>query len=1203
MGEIGADTLNGLALAGHFTFLCDGWNERSFDERAWLQAEFRRLRRDYPACGLLVTTRLLSPLSIPEARRCILRPLSFEQQLAILRNRDPKIAEALLMAARRKDGLRSIIRNPFYLNALAAIGQDGKLPDTKEELLSELMRAHDEHPQHRDELYKVFHNNQHSYLCRLATAMAQQGTGSLKETDAAPLVGAVSDELVAARMIDEKSRPSVHDALEALVALHLLVVLPNTGTERVFGFQHQQILEWFASSWLEATMLSAQRDMSGDAGKRLIEFINRSDSDEVVFFACERLGKGDKAHRDALGTVILKAFDVDMMLAADMIRRSPNDVWAAIGGAIHEKLRGLEGSNGDQSIRFMGRSGRPELGDQIWHAIKDQKRYDSLTGLTRGWLVPSSLGPDGLKRIGTLNADFIRSIVWDMCIYGGEEGLEFGIALAHETKLPQVVAAVLDHLECEGASKEADEFVGKIPPELCEAIFANLPLGLARGNIRERVTKAKLGKAEKLAGAERYQALRELADGGVAVNRAEFAELVLTTTFKDYHVAHGAISYAAEKYPNEFQSIAIEALTAGRELPPYAADYLKPEREAEDTLFSAFQKQTKTSRRESQIAKTLTRRSVTTLFDELDALNAEIEKPERRDTTTVYQDRSNLIDAICSVSALEVIEALLAREVTSAVQVNDLSEVLFRLKTKTRDEDDLPVAADVKARLVEKLKGWAHFFEKPGTTRRRYPAHYATALGKVACPDLLPSFVTALNYELNEAEADRAEREEWQRTKKRTDSGRDSTGYYMLYRNALTKFGGEDTKKVLLSLLNDATFGESAAFELIRFGSSKPQDRGFRMGPAFEQIVLSRAAPAKKKDPVAAAVLKRIDELLATNKPEDIASAAKFAIAAVQMDFGSDAGAILRAAEKAPAEGRHDLLAAMLVFGVVVPPEWIGAGYESAQKRYFDGKWQNPNEWWTVRRWLELLGTSDDPVAVLGCVERLPAEYRNLRQLREVARAIGFSPSNKATVALIELSKLIPEFIADHDWQQALLRHGDEAGAAYLLELLMRDTGSFFKGFHSFEGPKVIAEMFVKHPKVKSDYLDILKGKDVRPTPLMVEVVRLIVTPSELCELVGVPASHSGPLGDALVRGASDLAVKRVPIEGSSSYEQHPDDLTDLRKSLFGLTYTKGPQAKLAYRILMAIEARREHFGRPPTEPRHPDIGSGKPWPMKEPDG
>jgi hypothetical protein len=95
-----------------------------------------------------------------------------------------------------------------------------------------------------------------------------------------------------------------------------------------------------------------------------------------------------------------------------------------------------------------------------------------------------------------------------------------------------------------------------------------------------------------------------------------------------------------------------------------------------------------------------------------------------------------------------------------------------------------------------------------------------------------------------------------------------------------------------------------------------------------------------------------------------------------------------------------------------------------------------------VRRWLELVSASDHPDAVLSYVSELPAEYKTLRQLREIGQAIGFSPSSKAVAALIGVGKLIPEFVAAHEWLHVLLRRGDEAAASYLVELLSSGTGA-----------------------------------------------------------------------------------------------------------------------------------------------------------------
>jgi hypothetical protein len=473
-----------LALEGHFTFLCDGWNERSFDERAWLQKEFVRLRRDYPTCGLLVTTRLLSPLSIPNVKKCVIRHLTFSQQLAILRSHDPQTAEQLLLAARQKAGLRGIIRNPFYLAALAVIAPKGNLPDTKEQILREFVAAYDQNPTHRDELHKVFQGNHLSYLRRLAAVMAQSGMNALKEIDAKPCVRDASDELVAAGVIEEKSRPDISEALETLVGHHLLVVLPSTGSERIFGFQHQQILEWFASFWLEELIVKSPSGSSPDAQQRVVDLINRSDTDEIILFAIERLGKD---HRDATADFILLAYELDITLAAELIRRVSNDIWQSISEEIGKRVTALQRSRPNQAIRFMGRTGRPEFATQIWEAIKDEARYNSHYGLTRGWLAPSSLGAEGVVRVSSLPPNLVRSIVWDFCLYGEEEGAEFAEAVAHRTGLPEVALVILQHLEFEGAEDQVDRFVGRMSTALRDRVSLLSSLRDARGKFREQV--------------------------------------------------------------------------------------------------------------------------------------------------------------------------------------------------------------------------------------------------------------------------------------------------------------------------------------------------------------------------------------------------------------------------------------------------------------------------------------------------------------------------------------------------------------------------------------------------------------------------------------------------------------------------------------------------------------------------------------------
>jgi hypothetical protein len=56
-----------------------------------------------------------------------------------------------------------------------------------------------------------------------------------------------------------------------------------------------------------------------------------------------------------------------------------------------------------------------------------------------------------------------------------------------------------------------------------------------------------------------------------------------------------------------------------------------------------------------------------------------------------------------------------------------------------------------------------------------------------------------------------------------------------------------------------------------------------------------------------------------------------------------------------------------------------------------------------------------------------------------------------------------------------------------------------------------------------------------------------------------------------------------------------------LRQRLFALTTDGGP-VDAAARWLRQIDAIRDEHGMPEIEPRHPDLASGKPWPIMQPD-
>jgi hypothetical protein len=67
--------------------------------------------------------------------------------------------------------------------------------------------------------------------------------------------------------------------------------------------------------------------------------------------------------------------------------------------------------------------------------------------------------------------------------------------------------------------------------------------------------------------------------------------------------------------------------------------------------------------------------------------------------------------------------------------------------------------------------------------------------------------------------------------------------------------------------------------------------------------------------------------------------------------------------------------------------------------------------------------------------------------------------------------------------------------------------------------------------------------------------------------------------------------------EHSGWIEVHPQAKNDLRSHLFSLAITPSPSRLRAIELLMDVELTRLSSGRPPDEPRHPNITSNSTWP------
>ena len=170
-----------------------------------------------------------------------------------------------------------------------------------------------------------------------------------------------------------------------------------------YSFQHQQFQEWYASHHVERLMLQAVGDTA--ARDRLkADVLDQRQWEEAIMFAVERAARGEAVQKAACGAAILAAFEVDPILAAEMIYRATDEVWMPISA----RIRGLAGKwhtpgKVDRAVRFMITSGRPEFGDLLWPLFTACKRSNSACRAAgRQTVPPSVLGNEAPKRIAAL---------------------------------------------------------------------------------------------------------------------------------------------------------------------------------------------------------------------------------------------------------------------------------------------------------------------------------------------------------------------------------------------------------------------------------------------------------------------------------------------------------------------------------------------------------------------------------------------------------------------------------------------------------------------------------------------------------------------------------------------------------------------------------------------------------------------------------
>ena len=1202
------DELLRLANDGALVFLFDGWNELLEAQRIRLLTEFKKLRRSFPKCGLLIATRAIAPLLLMDARKAFVSALTRAQQLEILSRilGDPAAAESLLTRARRTPGLRSIISIPLYLRALGAFGSSDKLPETKEEILRNFVTSHDNHPDHHDPLQTGLKHCHTGYLKEIASRMVSQGVVALSESELRTLVTDISSALADDGQFKREEAPDSNAALETLVAHHILMSLGEQDGERLFGFQHQQFPEWYASFGVEALMIAVHEKRTEQNMRELDGLFNRTDIRETIQFAMERLSRRSD-FGNAAGTATLRALRIDLQTAAALVGHLPEKIWQTIKAEVIDYAKNLLGGDQhDRIIRFMGTTGKPDFADYIWAELADSKRYDQHTHRDRSWLRPNSLGPDGMKRLVASPFDLRRAMLWDFVIFGDEEGIAFANSYAPMEPEPDLVADIVHNIEFNGSEEEAARLLDQLTPDAWQAVAQKGRVTDLPPKYRAKAIELKKQRASTLTGHDRYFALVELAQAGEEMDGREIVALALESSFKEMHSEYSALEFLNERFPGELKEEIARRTAAGEKLPSYANRYAVPadHRLQKDVLERALSGKDARPMDVRATAKSLDQESVATVLRQYIVVGSQAWGPTTPESRAAYEHRSKLQGILTSVQLDLIINALTAYRPKSGRDVSELAEIVSRWQDEDRDADKLPASPEQIARLTDALLEWGRILEADSEGQRANASHLVSAVKRVGGQRLFPLFVKLMNIELAEEAKDREYREQWHADGRKPEPIRHMVGYGPIYRQALAPFTGDQVRDFLISVLDDPGFGIDAAFELRRFGTARELDKpGQFVGTRskYDRLREARSNRAKTQPPtsvVAGELFKRIESLLNSGTDADRTRAAALATAAVQMDYGNHFPLVVAAIEAQPRpKNSYALLEVISSLGLPLEAPWVRRGFDDELAEYNKAKWHNQNDFWVLRRWIELLALSTNPEEVIEAIKALPSEPRRAHNFHEVIYALGHSEAKNATTALIKLADFLPDVAARHDFLNALALQDTEEGAHFLLSIFGQPE-KFRNGRPDHGFVETLTRLIIRHPNAKARYLAALVASHDQARVRLASILPGVLQPDDVMPLLEKVVGDSDPLSTGLIQASTGLAVRRKYADDRSSFEMQPQDLGRIRGPMLGIALGKSECAGTAYRMLMEIENAREEYGRPATEPHHPDISTGVPWPL-----
>lgn len=1194
------DELRAAAAKSEVILLLDGWNELDMATRHRLAVQVRRLQSELPQLSLLISTRKQA-LDVPfNGTRVNLLPLNRTQQMQIANALRGGAGVRMVDQAWRTDGVRELVTIPLYLTALLALAENAPFPATKEELLRRFVVVHEQGLQHTEALTVAMHGLHVRFLEDLAVIATRAANTTIMETHARSSIAQTDETLVREGQIAEKPQPNA--VLEALVSHHVLV---RSGDGNGYSFQHQQFQEWYASHFVERLMLASIVE-GGSRDELKNDVLNLPAWEESILFACERLARGSQRQQEACGAAILTAFDVDPMLAAEMIFRSTEAVWADISATIRTQVaRWHTPGKVDRALRFMMGTGRPEFIDQVWPLIahdNDQVRGAAFSVAKE--FRPALLGGEASQRIAALSPATRKGVLHHIAFDSGMDGLDLATTIAMADPDPEVKAAVIEAL----AFRRADRHVAEVLRHADESIF---DLMVGKDLLDESTDKSVALKLEEArerrarAGVSPYDRLRVILHS----RNTENVSAELTTIIAEMEIGSnqdGAVSLLYElngRHPQAIVEALLRRLRAGNTLFYGADDILAAaglSLEDDSLLNIALADTSRRDDRAEAAASVLGPVAVGRLLDHAQEVKERVRGAGGKYDKAVADRYHDLLARIAHTPAASLVAAVRARSAAAGnEEMAEWADLLSRHPDEA-GERGRPYNNRALAEIQSLVEDWGNRMLASSDASRLQLGLVAMLVSRAPSVSLLPLLKRMLDENLRRFRAFRVEAMAtgWRQGNAMNEA---RTPHTHEYQRAFSAINAPETAALMREYLPDEHFGQLAAMVLAAQWRSvhEPDDgRHFRGGVNFSHVEERRAAHASNPASSSAqadAIFDALEPLIADDATDEQKHhAVTLGIVAAQLPHGLRDATIQKLLSMANRRARAALLQSLVLGGETIDIEWVKAGIAEVFEAAKTQPWILDKDAYELKDWLRLLPFVSRPIELLNVVRALPEAQHTDDRLEAIINGLKVLGGDAEQV-LFKLAEADSRLYASYIWRDAIMYQTSVAAALNLVHLVAQ--GVFAKERDSWQIAQKLGALMTEFPELRGEVYELLKhGISGSGPALLARAVAEGPDIEGFLLLVKLDIAHTSSL--VSWRTLESLVTDRRPSENwKGAYEVVPVAAVEIRQKLLALTTDAGA-ADVAARYLTQIDKIRDQFGTPDAEPRHPDLASGRSWPI-----